>query len=621
MSNESIASNTFPLIDIPEPTSFKTSFQYFGFAIDELLSDRAGTQEINISFTTVTDTTEFGGLGSTATTSITTLDADEQDVIGALESGYFLDESISERNFTNIVLQDYYISEKSAELLNSVALGLNVDLENLAPADGTAAIASAVLGTDIDADGEIGITDSTVGSTLSGNMPSISDEILSAILQQEIIDQSLEPLDDIAAGETILGAMAGVQHIHAIDSRLAATVSMASAQNPFGSFSGNISYTVPEISELQNTARATVDPDIVDAQSYEFTVVPIAASTDGPNILSLGESIVVGYLIEKAELTNEGQEANYSNFFISQPEGLASQSTTFTDKDISLATTYSYSISTIAVARVPDVQYGEPAVPDLQDVEVVLKSRVQTSVITTGLGYPDAPTDISFFYDSSQKRLLINWGFGGDSEDTKKFQIFRRSHVKEPFMLLRQYDFDEANASADESVDFGLDVKMDQPITYYIDEEFDVDKEHIYALCSIGKTGASSPFSEQYRVIYDSVMGRLNITQVSVSGAPKPYPNFYLENTLTKSVQKTSNASNLDFYFTPEVYNVTKNVFDPVTGDPIDTVILDFLKKSGVGKYLLEVTELGTMQQLIFETSLDVDGEMDLGLILDPTSV
>ena len=621
MSNESIASNTFPLIDVPEPTDFKVSFQYFGFAIEEVLSSRAGTQEVNVSFTTVADTTEFGGLGSSATTSLATLTTTEQDVVGSLESGHFLDESVSETNFTSMVLQDYYLSEKSTELLNAVAQGLNIDLENLAPTDGASAITSAILeGT--------GIADSTVGSTALpsedpglSNIPSISDEILSAILQQEVLDQSLESLEDISSGETILGILGGIQHIHTVDSRLTSTVAKASAQNPFGSFSGNISYMITEMEGIQATARSLVDPNVISSEAYEFSVVPIAATIDGPNHLQLGEAIVAGYLIEKTELSQEGEAISYSNFFISQPVGLASQSTTFTDVEISLATSYSYAISTIAVARIPSVQYGEPTEPNLQDVDVVLKSRVQTSLITTGLGFPESPSDISFFYDSSQEKLLINWDFGGDAEDTKKFQIFRRNNIKEPFLLMRQYDFDETNASADESVDFGLNVKMDQPLTYYIDEEFIIDKEYIYSLSSIGKTGASSPLSEQYSVIYDSISGRLNIKQVSVSGAPKPYPNFYLENTLTKSVQKTSNVSNLDFYFTPEVYNVTRNVFDPVTGDPIDTVILDFLKKSGVGKYLLEVTELGTMQQSIFETSLDVDGEMDLGLILDPTSV
>ena len=237
MSNESIASNTFPLIDVPEPTDFKVSFQYFGFAIEEVLSSRAGTQEVNVSFTT------FGGLGSSATTSLATLTTTEQDVVGSLESGHFLDESVSETNFTSMVLQDYYLSEKSTELLNAVAQGLNIDLENLAPTDGASAITSAILeGT--------GIADSTVGSTALpsedpglSNIPSISDEILSAILQQEVLDQSLESLEDISSGETILGILGGIQHIHTVDSRLTSTVAKASAQNPFGSFSGNISYT------------------------------------------------------------------------------------------------------------------------------------------------------------------------------------------------------------------------------------------------------------------------------------------------------------------------------------------------------------------------------------------
>jgi hypothetical protein len=340
---------------------------------------------------------------------------------------------------------------------------------------------------------------------------------------------------------------------------------------------------------------------------------------------------VVGYLIEKIEVGELGRLGEPSMFFISQEESDAG-TVLFEDDNVKIATTYSYGVSTIAVIRIPNVTSGL----EVSDIDVVIKSRVQTAVITTGTGYPPPPTGIAFSYDAAGNKLHFTWDFGIGDVSTTKFQIFRRDNVSQPFSLIRQYDFSAGIVGdpgfAFEDVDFGLDVRLNQPIFYYIDEEFVEGREYIYALCSVNLEGASSPFSNQYAVKYNRTTGRLDVRQLSVSGAPKPYPNFYLKQDLTKNVGKVSDVSSLNLYFTPEVYNVTKNTFDEVTGDAEDTVFLEFLKESGpltnTGKYFLEVTELGTFQQAIASIALASDDVEDLitgeriqGLILDPTSV
>ena len=307
----------------------------------------------------------------------------------------------------------------------------------------------------------------------------------------------------------------------------------------------------------------------------------------------------------------------------------------FTDSDVKTAATYAYALSTIAVARVPDLpeEGGELSVYS----DIVIKSRVQTSVITTGLGYPPPPTDISFIFEEETDRLLIQWSFGDDDINTKKFQILRRESIDEPFELIRQYDFDDSEVPLEpaENVDFGLDVKLDDPLLYYIDENFKRNKKYIYALCSIGSDGGSSPLSAQYDVFYDNIIGELAVRLVSVGGAPKPYPNFYLDTDLTTNIGKVSNISKAEVFFTPEVYNVTKNSFDEVTGEVIDTQLLDFIKEFGpvrnTGKYFIEITEIGTFQQSVIEVAVadtdtaDPDGTLGSlvgtsGFILDPTA-
>tara|TARA_R110000744_G_scaffold20477_7_gene53800 strand:+ start:1641 stop:3515 length:1875 start_codon:yes stop_codon:yes gene_type:complete len=617
-------SKTLPLVDVPEATTFQTSFEYFGYDVAEsLVATGAGSREVVGSFYAVEDTSEFSSLG----TGIAALSAGIDDVLTSLDRGEFLDESVATANFTNLVLQDYYVDEKASELIAAAASGLNLDLENLAPADGAAAIISTLFET---AGTEVNTIADVEGA-------SISNEIISAILQQAQFNESLEPVG-IEPGDTIIGSLAGLQHINMIDSRIVQDIAKSTAKNKFSSFGSNLSYIISDLDVVQSDAITDYEDGTLATDFFEYGVVPIhVVSLDDPDvaedIVSLGEAAVVGYLIEKSLVSDTGESEQLQQFFIEQPVGATVGTPLgFTDSDVKTAATYAYALSTIAVARVPDLpeEGGELSVYS----DIVIKSRVQTSVITTGIGFPPTPSDISFIFEEETDRLLIQWSFGDDDINTKKFQILRRESIDEPFELIRQYDFDDSEVPLEpaENVDFGLDVKLDDPLLYYIDENFKRNKKYIYALCSIGSDGGSSPLSAQYDVFYDNIIGELAVRLVSVGGAPKPYPNFYLDTDLTTNIGKVSNISKAEVFFTPEVYNVTKNSFDEVTGEVIDTQLLDFIKEFGpvrnTGKYFIEITELGTFQQSVVTLAIadtdtaDPDGTSspltgDQGFILD----
>ena len=619
-------SKTLPLVDVPEASTFTTSFEYSGYDVAEaLIATGAGSRQVVGAFYAVEDTTEFSSLG----TGLSALSSGVDDILNSIDRGEFLDESVATSNYTNLFLQDYYVDEKASELIAAAAEGLNLDLENLAPADGAASIVSTLFET-------AGVETNTIDDASGA---SISNEIISAILQQKQFNESLDPIG-IKPGDTIIGSLAGVQHINAIDSRVVQDVARATAKNKFSSFGSNLSYIISDLDIVQSDAVTDYEDGTLATDFFEYGVVPIhVVSADDPDLaedtVSLGEASVVGYLIEKSQVSDTGESTQLQQFFIEQPVGAtAGTPLGFTDPDIATGTTYAYALSTIAVARVPDLpeEGGELSVYS----DIVIKSRIQTSVITTGLGYPPPPTDISFIFEEETDRLLIQWSLGDDDINTKKFQILRRESLDAPFELIRQYDFDDAEVPLEpsEDIDFGLNVKLDDPLTYYIDEDFQRQRRYIYALCSIGSDGGSSPLSTQYEVYYDNIIGELGVRLISVSGAPKPYPNFNLDTDLTTNIGKVSNISKAEVFFTPEVYNVTKNSFDEVTGDVIDTQILDFIKEFGparnTGKYFIEITEIGTFQQSVIQVAVadtdtaDPDGTFGSlagtsGFILDPT--
>jgi len=116
-------------------------------------------------------------------------------------------------------------------------------------------------------------------------------------------------------------------------------------------------------------------------------------------------------------------------------------------------------------------------------------------------------------------------------------------------------------------------------------------------------------------VRYDEAIGSLVIKRVSEANAPKPYPNFYLPQQMTLDTGKISNAKQVEFYFTPEVYNLTRNEFNE-HGEVITTDYEDFIKDGDAGFYTLELTEMGTFQQKTVKVNIAATDEP---LILDPT--
>ena len=96
------------------------------------------------------------------------------------------------------------------------------------------------------------------------------------------------------------------------------------------------------------------------------------------------------------------------------------------------------------------------------------------------------------------------------------------------------------------------------PIQIYYDDDFTKSSEYIYAVASVDAHGFSSNYSEQFKVSFDKFSNKIIKTLVSISGAPKPYPNLYLQQDLFVDIIKSGNKKNLHVYLTPDCYHVKK---------------------------------------------------------------
>jgi len=163
--------------------------------------------------------------------------------------------------------------------------------------------------------------------------------------------------------------------------------------------------------------------------------------------------------------------------------------------------------------------------------------------------------------------------------DIKQFQIFRRSSIDEPFELLSQrcFDYSTKRYTTGEIID-GNSKEMSQEnasfVSYdksqtlsYIDDDFIADIEasktskYVYTIVSIDAHGMISNYGAQFEVSYDFFKNKIIKKLVSNAGAPRQYPNMYLDVDLFKDVIKTEGPESLSMkiYFMPEYFKIKYN--------------------------------------------------------------
>ena len=89
---------------------------------------------------------------------------------------------------------------------------------------------------------------------------------------------------------------------------------------------------------------------------------------------------------------------------------------------------------------------------------------------------------------------------------------------------------------------------MPGPVKLYRDAEFTKESDFIYCLASVDARGFTSNYSAQFRVTFDTFKNKINVELVSQSGAPKPYPNMYLNKDLFVDTMKDSGHSRLRYF-------------------------------------------------------------------------
>ena len=268
---------------------------------------------------------------------------------------------------------------------------------------------------------------------------------------------------------------------------------------------------------------------------------------------------MVGFVIDKFEVLEDGTTKAMDPIVVENP-----YASTTADFRIKFHAKYCYSIRTIAQLTMPAIDANSG---DVATVKVLVSSKPSNKVYvsTTKLDAPPPPGDVSFVLERAANRLLVTWAFPVWSQlDVKQFQVFRRGKVTEPFQLLKVYNFDDSvlRFADNENPDPRVVEFLKYPCQFYFDDEFDItvhtsrERSFIYAVSCIDAHGLSSTLSAQYRLWYDQFKNVLVKEHVSHLGAPKSYPNLYLDGDLFVDTIKVkgSHSKTMKLYFNPEYY-------------------------------------------------------------------
>jgi hypothetical protein len=338
-----------------------------------------------------------------------------------------------------------------------------------------------------------------------------------------------------------------------LNNKMAYDVLRTVINDPQTIYSDELISAIGEYKDLQ--AEAEKSSQAVDIQSYDAIVKFISAvKQDDPDVSFRHKRKIVGYVADKFEITNDGYIEKEP---VVQEIGNSVQ---IFDPRVKYGSTYMYQVRTISLISFEAVQIGNNQEEQVYTITALVSSKPSQKIMVTCVENipPPPPADFKVSWDYSFNKPRLTWNFPVNTQrDIKKFQIFRRKNVSEPFQLMKQYDFDDSIVSieGDETPDSVLVEFLTEPKMHYIDFDFDKDNDdYIYSLCCIDAHGLSSNYSIQLNAKFDAYKNKIVQTLVSTSGAPKSLPNLFLEQDAFIDTIKVSGFDSVKVYFEPETF-------------------------------------------------------------------
>jgi hypothetical protein len=317
---------------------------------------------------------------------------------------------------------------------------------------------------------------------------------------------------------------------------------------------------------------------------YQDGIETISGATKQEDI----RSSLMGYLIEKTELFSDGKIKVHDPIVIKN-----GNVNSYIDLKVRYGAIYSYKIKSLFEINYPAID--NDSLKFTFPSSIISSKSDSTYVEATESVAPPPPVELRFVWDydrfnpttskidpatgspypgtGARGSLMLYWSFPINPQlDIKKFQVFRRKSIDDPFELLKMVDFDNSTIQFP-GLEESINPKVVQrsvidrlnkpsipvPVLRYYDDEFLKNSNYIYTVACIDAHGWSSNYSEQIRVTFNAYENKLITELISIANAPKQYPNMYLQEDLFLDTIKIGNKKNLYVYLTPDCYSVLAN--------------------------------------------------------------
>ncbi len=323
--------------------------------------------------------------------------------------------------------------------------------------------------------------------------------------------------------------------------------------DPISQFSNDFASSLQDAKRIEEESKNSHSSNIMSPDEYDgiFEALSTSPAVTGDY---QSRTEVIGYLIEKSELESGASvPVKLSPIILENPD--ASQ---FIDENVRYGSTYIYTIRTVAKVSIGMV------IEDSDNSVIatgLVTSRKSRRVVVKCIDEvsPPPPADFNIMWNHENSSPTLMWNLPVNPQrDIKKFQVFRRKSINEAFQLIKEIDFDDSEilTARRESPRNDLIEKNDSISTRFIDDEFNIQQNYIYAVACIDAHALSSGYSVQFEVSFNRFANKIEKHLISQSGAPKAYPNLYLKKDIFIDTINDSNHSRMRIFFDPELLQV-----------------------------------------------------------------
>jgi hypothetical protein len=312
--------------------------------------------------------------------------------------------------------------------------------------------------------------------------------------------------------------------------------------------------------DLEKESNPVNDKPVINSIDFEETNIINSESAYGAKIQ--------GYLIYKRETLSSGLKLSPTVEYL-DAESFNNETVKYLDSKIVYGSTYEYSIRTVLLIRTLYLSEDNTSLENGKSYLtyfLAVSNESESVFIKAEENEPPNEPDGIFYNFMYYKKsgLRLRWQLPTNKQnDIKYFQIFRRKNINEPFTCIAELDFDDSEIKSlkTELVQINKIYKYSKPVLQFVDKHFTRDSSYIYAIAAIDAHGMSSGYSVQTKVTFNKFSNQIETDLISKKGAPKQYPNFYINpnlsektntNSLTQDAILLSNAKGFKIYYTPD---------------------------------------------------------------------